>query len=85
MTKRLSWAIRIERAEKRGKFTEQEHNWSTEWMTCAVGEKHNFPRTDDYVEHVDDTEIDLGVLFMRKVLDNNIPEAKRIYAEIQAL
>ncbi len=95
MAKRLSWAVRIERAEKRGKFTEFEHDLANkDWRTCAVGEKHNWPSSlswggPDYVGVSDPalstSEYGLGTAFGNAVCDDDIPEAKRLYAEIMAL
>lgn len=98
MAKRYKlWSDRLAAAEKRGKFTEREHDWSQDWTTCAVGERHNY--TDDWqkADYNSPTWKDgffkisvtpmyqLGVEFGSAVCRDDIPEAKRIYAEILAL
>lgn len=88
MTKRLSWAVRLERAEKRGKFTQQEIDLAGDWTKCAVGERHNFPKESAYADdflYESTQEGRLGIEFMYAVQNGNIPKAKRIYAGIQAL
>lgn len=87
MTRRLSWAVRLERAEKRGKFTEFEVGQAMNYLTCAIGERHSFPRIDEdrFQSILTKQELDLGYLFYYMLFKDNIPEAKRIYAEIQAL
>lgn len=91
MTKRLSWAVRIERAEKRGKFNQQDKDLARGWTFCAVGERHGFIPEDDWwnwgrKSETEQQEITLGNAFADAVCEaNNIPEAKRIYTEIQAL
>lgn len=85
MSKRTSWAVRIERAEKRGKFLTRELVWAADWTSCAVGEKHQFPRKDTYSYKLPSDEEKLGVEFMYAVQSQDISEAKRVYAEIQAL
>ena len=87
MSKRLSWAVRLERAEKRGKFTDFEIQRAGEYLTCAIGERHSFPQGDEDEFHSTLTkeETELGYEFYYMMTKQNIPEAKRIYAEIQAL
>ncbi len=85
---RLSWAVRLERAEKRGKFTEQEVSYAGSWLSCAVGERHGYPRKPGYqyiTEFRDSPEYRLGLEFDTAVYDQDIPEAKRIYQLIQEL
>ena len=83
MTKRKSWAARIEAAEKRGKFTEAEVAFARDsWLSCVVGEKHLWPSTY-YPRTEEEDELDLA--FARAVDEGNIPEAKSLYEQIQAL
>ena len=86
MAKRLSWAVMLERAGKRGKFTQIERDYASSWMTCAVSERHHWSID---VEHMDEwyetREYEAGIEFLRAVNDDDIPAAKRLYAEIMAL
>ena len=91
MAKRLSWAVRLARAKERGKFTIQDWRLAEHWNTCAIGERHGFPRTEN--EAIDlqgadalrDQSVSLGCAFAGYVVGDDIPEAERIYALIQAL
>lgn len=92
MAKRKSWAARIEAAEKRGNFTELEKRLAaSNWLTCAVGEKHGFPGRMNWQwdwpdgPEIEPDELTLGFKFGDAVQDDDIPEAKRLYAEIMAL
>ena len=88
MSKRLSWAVRLERAEKRGRFTDKDVElafWS--FITCAIGERHNWKlqRKDDWDWDITEQEFKLGGDFGYAVNEQDIPDAKRIYQEIMAL
>jgi len=82
MAKRLSWAVRIERAKEKGRFSSKDkwlahHNG---WGTCAIGEKRG------WVDAVPpEPEQTLGIAFGEAVWNNRIWEAESIYAQIQAL
>lgn len=83
MTKRKSWAARIEAAEKRGKFTRYEAALARDsWTTCAVGEKHNW--ASSFYDRADE-EDRLGLAFGEAVNDDDVPLAKYLYEQIQAL
>lgn len=90
MAKRLSWAIRIARAKARGHFTDADIERACLWNMCAIGERHGFPPLEDDVvgaleAFTKTREFALGSEFGFAVGDNDIPDAERIYAEIQAL
>jgi len=80
---RLSWAVRLERAEKRGKFLAKDYELASSFLTCAVGEKTHgkFHVINDIYKPA----YRLGMEFYAKVKDQDIPEAKRIYQLIQEL
>ncbi len=83
MTKRLSWAVRLEQAEKRGKFTQKDKELAGNFMTCAVAERHSYPK--NWYDKTDE-EYGLGLDFTSAVSEGgDIPEAKRIYQLIQEL
>lgn len=88
MTKRLSWAVRLDQAEQRGRFNKVDIRLAESFLTCAIGERHNgkFPTLDAYqstspLNH----EYVLGMHFFTEVKAQNISEARRIYQEIQSL
>jgi len=82
MAKQLSWAVRIERAEKRGRFTAEEISLARDsWRTCAVGEKHGW--LWDYERSED--EWTLGDKFGLAVAEQDFTEARQLYEEIMAL
>lgn len=88
MSKRLSWAIRIEQAEKRGRFTTVDIRLAESFLTCAIGERHNgrFPTLDAYQSnHPLNREYILGMHFFTEVKNQSLTEARRLYEEIQAL
>jgi hypothetical protein len=86
MATRLSWAERIERAKKRGRFTPKEVFWAEySWRTCAIGERHHWPTDHSFEPEMHTEEFRLGDLFGHAVEDQDIEEAERIYAQIQAL
>ena len=84
MAKRKSWALRIEAAEKRGRFTEQDKDKAQSWNTCAVGERHGWPSGLIFTE-LRREEINLGGHFLHVVVRDDFAEAKRLYLAIQAL
>ena len=86
MSTRLSWAVRLERAEKRGRFTETDGKYAIDWSSCAIGERHDWeknfkPSKQDFTRR----ESDLGLAFESAVHHQDIPRAQRLYAEIMAL
>jgi hypothetical protein len=85
----VSWAVLLERAEKRGHFTGRERDWACQWTSCAIGEKHGFPRKEEYVDDIPwerwEKEQDLGIEFMYAVRSDHLGDARRIFNEIQAL
>jgi hypothetical protein len=94
MSKRLSWATRIERAKKRGHFTAYEVRLSRSWMTCAIGERNGYELPEgaggswtlaSAIAFAESAEGKLGMSFMYSVQRDAIEDAERIYAEIQAL
>lgn len=75
-----SWAVRIERAEARGRFTSRDKDYACDWPHCAIGERHG------HVPHIPDgEELTFGLLFTDAVIHDDIAKAKSIYAEILAL
>ena len=77
------WSERLAAAEKRGYFTETEKDYASSWMTCAVGEKYNYPRFEEYAMSMDEDR--LGTEFMYDVTKDNIESARRVYTQIMAL
>ena len=82
MAKRKSWALRIEAAEKRGRFIRRDVLNASEWHTCAIGERHDWE--EDYWRRGWEEE-EIGFQFTKAVQHNDIAEAKRLYLAIQAL
>ena len=93
--KPINWKEAIEKAKKRGYFTERERFGSASWMTCAVGCKlHDIAGTKYGANPLDaltswDNEsartLDrLGREFDQAVANNFISEAERLYKEIIA-
>ena len=83
MTKALTWAERLTRAEKRGRFLKTDFTQAADWFTCAVGEHQ--PLFNEYGGCPEDEELrTIGVEFTGTVEENNLPEARRIYDAIQA-
>ena len=80
MAERLSWATRLERAEKRGRFFDTEKDLADRWTTCAIGERNDWTWA-----HRTHEETNLGVQFRDAIVTDNIAEAKLIYQEIVAL
>ncbi len=85
MAKRLSWAVRLERAEKRGRFTGQEHEWADTWNTCAVGEFNGWPSSRRLPKDTSPELEQLGFLFMYAVNADDVEKAASIYQQIQEL
>ena len=86
MAKRLSWATRLERAEKRGRFNAYEMDLAfRSWHTCAIGEKHGWHVDWENISDIPPLELSLGTQFSQAVQRQDIAEAKRIYSEIVAL
>lgn len=93
MAKRKSWALRIDAAEKRGRFTKQEVKWARDnWCTCAVGEHRGFPALMNWdwgpdwgPDGSEEGEYKMGYAFGYAVMANNFAEARRLYEAIMAL
>ena len=81
MAKRLSWAVRLARAKQRGKFSAEDLALARDWATCLIGERHGFKEMGTLLPD----EFALGGRFPGAVWDQDIPEAERIYALVQAL
>jgi len=74
----MTWAERIELAEKTGTFTHWDRTRVAEWITCAVGEKHGLA----WGEHSAELAT-LGMEFFHAVFANDIASAKRSHDMIQ--
>lgn len=88
MSKRISWAVRLERAEANKGFSKYEKRLADSWQTCAVGEKHNWadsPFWSVQPNWFDSDENRLGIEFMFAVRENDVLGAKEAYAKLQAL
>lgn len=88
MRKRISWAVRLERAEANEKFTSYEKKLADSWMTCAVGEKHGFERYESWKSTkgwYESYEHKYGIEFMYAVREDDVFRAKEAYAKLQAL
>ena len=89
----MNWAERIARAEKEGRFTNEDSLMSRDWFTCAVGEKVFFRQTEcswsslPVAVHsiLGSKAHRLGHRFHNSVGKDNISRAKQIYEEIQRL
>jgi hypothetical protein len=87
MSKRLTWAQRIEAARARGWFTEGDKNRASEWTTCAVGEA--LPaEVDRWLSTLSvraDSLARPGLAFAMAVGENDFAAASRLLAEIKHL
>lgn len=83
MSKRLSWAERLERAKARGKFTPDDVRRADHWSSCAVGERHGWQWTTNSQRLYAETR--LGVGFGIAVANQRIKSAAFIYDLIQKL
>lgn len=82
MAKRLTWRERLDRAKRHGCFHFADHQESQQFVTCAVGERHQ----DGFMGFVKyGTAYRLGRGFFAAVQADSLVEAERIYQEIQAL
>lgn len=88
MGKRISWAVRLERAEEKGGFSWYEKKLADSWQTCAVGERHDFADYDAWIKVAnwyDSKEYKYGHEFMYAVRENDVWRAKEAYTKLQAL
>jgi hypothetical protein len=90
---KLTWKVRLERAKKRGYFTNYEKDLSENWRTCAIGERFTIvsegkklPKdlnTSD--PRLDREADDLGLKFYHHVAFDEIGSALETYEKIQQL
>lgn len=79
----LNWHQRIDRAEKAGGFTAEDHNLADSWVTCACSEQ------DDGIERYDtgqpkDPELrHLGFRFYHAVEDGSFTTARATLTAIE--
>lgn len=90
----LSWEQRLNAAEARGSFTEEDKELALSWTTCAIGER--FHTTEDNaifailsdgrkLREVNWEAVRLGGLFNGYINLNNTEAARDIYNQIQSL
>ena len=77
----MNWKQRIERAKKKGKFTEDDRIKSSDFFTCAVSEIIDIRE----VRFLPEILTKLGFIFKEYVYWNNIPQAEKTYKKIQRL
>ncbi|HEC66181.1 hypothetical protein LCGC14_2382440 [marine sediment metagenome] len=89
------WRGRIERAQKRGKFTDNDRRDAYDWSKCAVGERDcmcekilqsepsNFIRSDIVRNGINDKVARLGSRFHTEILNNNFRGALAIIKRIE--
>ena len=82
----MNWNARLERATKRGHFTDSNLRLAGSWLTCAVGERARHlgkaPLSDEDPDIPYKIEA-AGMAFFDAVCRNNVPEARKLYARIQ--
>lgn len=79
----MTWAERIDAAEQRSAFSEQDRDLAAEWVTCACGEQDpRLPRLYGYVPK--DMELrDLGGAFCAAVNEDKFGKARTCLARIE--
>ena len=92
MKNNKTWAFRIAEAEDRGNwFTRDDKVCSSDWVTCAIGEKYgtliqgagHFDK-QRMVETIGGNQlINLGFSFTHAVEDDDVAQAREIYAKIR--
>ena len=82
---KLTWDERITRAEKRGRFTEDDRWCAANFSTCAVGENADSyrPRWSGSSVPLDLKLFEYGYDFDEAVRIDNIPKARKLYGRIQ--
>ncbi len=81
----MDWNERLERAEKRGHFTNANFRLAGAWRTCAVGERAEQlgePLTGN-PNNMPKSVKDAGAAFYGAMWANDIPLARKLYARIQ--
>jgi hypothetical protein len=72
----MKWQTRINRAHKRGHFTEKDHSDASEWTSCAVDEVDHPEFKRAAKPDFGSKWFQLGMDFYRAVQDNDIPMAQ---------
>jgi len=70
----MTWKQRIDRALKRGNFSEDDKTLSSSWETCVIGEMK--------LENVDENNY-YGMQFYYAVMEDRTIEAQEILRRIQ--
>lgn len=83
-SKLTGWMKRIQEAEERGKFSQDDYRASGDWGTCAVGEC--FGSDHWYHDNFFNSPLNrAGVGFTLAVVGDNIPHARELFLQIKAL
>ncbi len=79
----MKWLGRIQKAVKRGTFTQEDKVFASQWNTCMVSERPN-TRHDSWGEPISKTLIVLGKAFNQAVHNDNPEEALELRKKILA-
>ena len=86
----MNWLQRIERAEKKGKFTPVDVRLAESWATCAVGENRKRLPLAEQIRNpyrewgpTDRELIQTGYSFMYSVEKDQVADARSWYERIQ--
>lgn len=78
----MKWNARLNRAEKTGKFTDEDITLAGSWLTCAVGERAETLDRDPI--GITTAAVDkAGVEFCFHVSNNDVKKARNSYNRIQ--
>lgn len=79
-----TWSERIDEAEWRGAFTQEDRDLSAEWVTCACGQQDpRIPRFPRSFVPQDMVLRDLGGAFCAAVMGNEFRKARRCLVSIE--
>ncbi len=84
----MNWHERIDAAEKRGSFTDEDQDLANNWVTCPCGEQDpRIPRAESAFHScgmpLDDELADLGADFSDAVDDNDFIYCRTLLGEIE--
>lgn len=85
----MNWDQRINRAIKRGHFTEKDKDLAQNWRSCSLGERFKITTKSNDQESIINqfgvTAYLLSMNFFYDVLENNFNRAKKIHDQIKQL
>ena len=81
----MTWLNIIKRAEDNYGFTTEDITRASDWNFCSMSERHDVDPKKICKSYLNDTAVDLGLLFTKHVKQNNFNQARKTHKKILSM